>query len=252
MQNIFNKLTELHTPEWLKIVNPIGLVDRLMSCVKFLLPALSTYRAETIRYSRRLQRKGYNILSWTMEDMQDTSSMMIAGGKDAIYNTFPYRVCNVPEYEILGCGYTDHYALKNIDYIYKNGCYWFKEDPTKFCYSYKEDGKIKYYTVAFCAQYDRLPKSFIATSDIERTPVGVQMYDNLLSNGLNGISNAYYLKQRGITTTNGLHGNVVKYWQDNQHIFIITDTGNFISIPASESTEVSLGKPINIKYSKNF
>lgn len=255
MQNIFNSLTKLHTPEWLKVVNPEGLIDKLMSCLKFLIPTVARYRQQPFRYSKSIQRKGYMILKFTSKDIFDTTGKRLLHSRDqeqpTFNQSFPFRVKTLQECDILGCGYTKHSAIKNIDYIYKNGCYWFRENPTKFCYSYKENGKLIYYTIAFGSNYTKLAKSYAPVSDIESTPLNTQMYDNMISNGLQGISNSFYLNKAGIFTSDGLHGKVETIWEEKDYKFIVTDTGNFIAIPNKLNIHIAYNEPIMLNYN-NF
>lgn len=248
MQNIFNNLNKLHTPEWFKLVNPAGLIDRVMSCLKFLLNIVSRCRAHVGRYRFNVQRKDYFLLTVNISNILNTSNFSIAGITDnALYTKFPYRVTNMVECDIIGCGYTDYIGIKNIDYIYHSGCCWFREDPTKFFYSYGQKDKIVYYTVAFGSNYSKLIKSYSPLSDIESTPTSIQMYDNLVNNGFNGISNAYSLYQKGIYTNGGVHGIVTDVWKEKNYYCIITNTKTFICIPEHLNIIPIIGEHLNIK-----
>lgn len=227
---MFKFFATLHTPEWLKIINPKGLVDRILACFKFLVPRTCIITNKPLRYKHSIIRKGYIVLSFKGEDVTYVADKLIAGG-DTHNAVYPYRVkTSYPVVEILGCGYTDAIGIRNYDYIVKAGCFWFREHPSKFCYTYIKGGETVYQTIAFCADYEHTIQAFKPVSDVATTPEEAQTYDNLIVQGFSGISNAMYLKHMGILTNNGVHGNIIKQWVDKDRTFIITDTGNFVSM----------------------
>lgn len=225
MFNIFNKL---YTPEWFKIVKPYGIVNMLITCFRFLLPVFAKINTKIFDNRYNIQRKGYDIISFKASTVFNTTGLIVSGGHP---NTkYPYRVTGIRStYASIGCGYTDNIAIQNKDYIIVNGVYWFKQDPSIYCYVYTEDDEIVYYTVAFCSDYTSLTTSYKARTITSNTPIENTAYDNVIMHGLHGADNSLSLLGKGIFTTDGLQGTAKRTWREGDYTFIVTDTGNFIA-----------------------
>jgi hypothetical protein len=225
MFNIFNKL---YTPEWFKIVKPYGIINRLITCFRLLLPVLAKINTKIFANRYKIQRKGYDIISFKASTVLDTKDLEVISGHP---NTkYPYRVTGITStYTSIGCGYTDNIAIQNKDYIIVDGVYWFRQDPSIYCYVYTEEGEIVYYTVAFCSDYTSLTTSYKAGTIIGNTPTENTAYDNVIMHGLYGADNSLSLLGKGIFTTDGLQGIAKRIWREKDYTFVVTDTGNFIA-----------------------
>lgn len=243
---MFKDFNKLHTPEWLKIIQPYGLVDKIISFLRVLLSSIIPISSDALRIKYAVYREGYSVVIFKASDVIYVENKLIAG-KGINTTEYKWQVRNNSRaFEMLGCGYTENIAVRNMDYKFENGVYWFKQHPSMYSYAYIEGDETVYYTVGFCADYVRSAQSFKPTSASYLTPKDAIAYENSIYNSNNGINNAISLYLKGISTTNGLHGKVKYHWAEQGYNFVITDTDNFIALPTEVKATIKEGSVVQI------
>lgn len=224
---MYKLLKNLYVPEWFKAFNPRGFVSKLIMFIRVLSPALSKVTDKTLNYKARLIRSGYSPLVIPDNSIVYIKDLQVAGSK-AVADTYHYRVTGIKEdYHIMGCGLTPYMAVKGFDYIIQDDCYWFKENPAKYCYTYVEDQPV-HYTVGFCGSYTKAHQAYDSICSKFTTHDSLSAYDATIRSGFMGLSNSIPLLLQGISTTAGVHGTVDQRWTEKGVTFAIMSTGAFI------------------------
>ena len=229
----------LYTPEWFKIINPYGLIDKLLTLFRVLLSPLFRITNSTYSFNTSVVRKGYVLVEFKESDVLYVKDKLIAG-TDEIPEDFVYRVTNITqELEMIGCTYTDNIAIKNMDYVIRNGVYWFKEHPSKFCYTFFDNSEPSYNTIGFSNDCMKVPKGFTSITSYSTSFSTSTIYDVVIKNGLQGALNTLYLAYQGIYTSAGVHGKFIYTWKEGSRIFGITDTHTFITSPTLDKVAIN-------------
>lgn len=247
---MFNKLHNIYAAEWYKLVKPFGLIDKMLQFIQVLVPALSNTVDSVIAYKYKFVNRQYSFISIKKSDVIYRKDDMIAGTPK--YPDYKYVVYNIKgNYEILGCNFTDHIALRGIDYVIYDGLYIFKEHPSKFCYTFEQGKDIVYNTIGSIG--DKIhANSYTTYKYPAASEQGMHIYDNIIRT--NGSLNFNYidLHTKGVYTTAGLNGIVTDLWHYNNYTFAILSTGSFVA--AHDESNLILNKdekPVlrdNIKY----
>lgn len=242
---------KLYTAEWFKIVNPVGIIDKLLTCFRLLLSPIVRITDKIYTFNNRVVSSGYDVLELKTEDILYVENKDIAGMPDKCL--FKYRVTNIDKnYEMLGCGYTDKIAVRNMHYIIKDGVYWFNEHPSVYCTSFLQNKDVIYKTVGFANDYTHIQQALKPQTDSVLTPESANSYNTITVNGLMGALNTLYLYQQGIFSTDGLHGNFQYIWEEQGRIFGITDTGNLISAPYTDKVSIKYADKVKIDTTPDY
>lgn len=240
---MFDKLHNLYAAEWYKIVKPFGILDKLLQFIQVLIPYCTNVISKTISYKYKLLNKQYSFISIKESDITYIpDGTLVSGYKD--YTNFPYKyiVYNIKDnFNFLGCNFTDHIALRGIDYIIKNDVYLFREHPSKFCYVFNQDSKVVYNTIGciggkvqtVCKNYTKIPAN---------TDTSIRIYDNILKNASNSSLNFIDLYSKYVYTTHGLYGTVVQTWSYNNYKLAILSTNGFVIAHKDSGLQLVKGK----------
>lgn len=231
---MFKRFRKLYVPEWFLIFNPKGLVLQIIKFIKLLLPFHRQSIDASLAYKDTVYKTGYTPIVIKSSDIISVEKTIIAGdniigSEDNIVTRYNYQCKVGADWLFIGCGYTNHNATQGIDYIIKDGVYWFIEHPSKYCYTTIDKDEIVYKTVAFGGPNKQVKKAYSPVSATFGSLADAELYNTVIDVNLGGLDNTVHLHTRGITTTGGLNGTVIKTWKQGYKTYAITSEGTFIS-----------------------
>lgn len=224
---MYKLLKNLYVPEWFKLFNPEGIISKLIMFIRVLSPSLNKITDKTLSYKCRLVRSGYIVLTIAEDAITYIDSKTFAHSRE-VPEVYKYRVTGINgKYKVLGCGITPHMAVEGFDYIIRNNCYWFKDNPSKYCYTYMED-QPTHYTIAFGGDYTKAYQTYDSNRFNLNDHDSLIAYDATIRSGFMGLNNAIPLLLQGLSTTSGIHGEVKQRWVDKDVTFAIMSTGSLV------------------------
>jgi hypothetical protein len=158
---------------------------------------------------------------------------ILAGSNQYLPTSYPYHVHNIKDhYIMIGCNLSSTLAIEGVDYIINNNCYFFKDDPTKYCYSYEDGGTVNHYTIAFKGSKTATIHTLAPDSSLTVDNLYNDAYANSVTRGFNGLDNSFLFAKYGIKCTGNLNSQVVELWQEKGYTFAILKNGTFIAAPS--------------------
>lgn len=234
---MFKNFHKLFTPEAFSLINPKGLVNQIIKFFRLCLGNIPTHSSKTVSYKDSVVKQRYTFVTIKDSDVRVVRNFnisgdgLIAGGSSSPLHAFNYQCTIDGDWTILGCGYTEKMAVLGVDYIIKNGYYWFKEHPSIFCYATEDSGDVFYLTVGFGGSYKQVNRHYAPESSLFSNPDGALLYDTMLRNGFKGLDNSKYLALQGISATKGLTGVVEHVWKHDNMVHATTSSGTLIHAP---------------------
>ena len=230
---MFRNLSKLHTPEWFKAFRPHELVDKLLFMLRVLLSKLSRIPDRFITYNNRIINKDYSVIVFPKNNIKYIPS-----------DVYKYQVTGIDAtYEILGYNVAE-IAVKGMDYIVKDGIYFFKSNPTRYCQTYETSGEVWHRTIAVAGGETKVQQALQVNSPFD--PVCCTNYDSMMRYSMNGISNLDALARQGISCRGTLTGKPVLIWKEKNIRCTITDTGSFICAPEQADIIMDYETPITV------
>lgn len=240
---MFNKLYDIYTSEWYKIVKPFGVLDKLLQFMHISLPWASNMINSFLAYKYHKVNSAYSFISIPEESIHAVGNHQILGVTGPVEYKYIVKDINDTFY-MLGCGFTDNLAFIGVDYIVKDGVYFFKEHPSKYCFAFKHKGKVEYNTIGGVGSkinvlHPNYRQSF-GNSEVVAT-----IYDNIMKLAVGNSFNTLSLYQQGIYADKGLSGIVIKLWKDKDYTFAVLDNGGFVAAHKDSNLTLSVDcKPV--------
>lgn len=223
---MFNKFYDIYTSEWYKLIKPFGLLDKLLQFMHISLPFAANIVNYFLAYKYRKLNSSYTFVNIPPTNIHSVNNYLLAGTDSKA--DYEYTVEGIQDtFYMLGCGFTDNIAFLGVDYIVKDDVYFFKEHPSKYCFTFKHKDNIEYNTVGGVGSQISVihPKQRNSYSKCE---LSASLYDNIMRLAVGNSLNTLYMYQQGVYATKGLHGVVKQLWEDTSYKFAILDTGSFI------------------------
>lgn len=248
---MFRNFYKLFTPEAFSLLRPKGLINQIIKFIRLFLGTVQLHTSRTVSCRDSVIKRRYTLVTIKAKDIINVHNTniaddgMLAGISTSPKHGFNFQ-CKVDgKWLMLGCGYTTKIAVIGVDYIIdNNNVYWFKDNPSSFCYTFEDNGEIIYLTVGFGGDHKQLTRQYSPESSVFNNPSVAILYDIMLRNGFRGLDNSRYLALQGIVATKGLTGSVKYKWTQDSTEHAITTTGSMISAP-SGSLNLKLFSPVS-------
>ena len=240
---MFSKIKKLYTPEWFKLVKPEGLVTAIIKWFKVLLDVPNTSDPVYQKLRRMPFAKGYSYISVDKCDVHEVTPETLVAGNSELNKEYKYKIDNIPEtFEILGCGFTDKWAVRGIDYVVVNNCYWFKRNPANYFYVFTDGSSVKLTSIGFGGGLVK-GKDYIVDTSTDPTNIvehtGAHVANSL---GLFGLCGTVLCNLKGIHINQPIRGKVMQTWQDKTYLCAITQGGTFICAPKESGISLKIGE----------